>query len=57
MCLLGVVVALAPVRGWGGRLTRVLRTCAWIGTPLLVLRAVASLVQVSYELVVGRLTL
>ena len=57
MCLVGAVVALAPVRPWGARLPRrPVRLIAWIGTVLVALRAVASVIQTAYLLIVGRLT-
>jgi Protein of unknown function (DUF3995) len=55
MCVIAVPVALAPVRPWGQHLPRrLIYTLAWIGTALLVLRAVASLIQAGYVLITGR---
>ena len=58
MCVIAVPVALAPVMSWGqyvpGRLTY---TLAWIGSALLVLRSVASLIQVGYFIGAGRFRL
>lgn len=55
MCALAVPIALAPVRQWGRRLSpRLLLTCAWIGTALLVLRAGAGVVQAIYLIMTGR---
>src|SRR5512145_1241910 len=46
MCVIAVPVALAPVMSWGQYAPRrLVYTLAWIGSALLVLRAVASLVQ------------
>ena len=57
MCAVGAVVALAPVRPWGRRLPlRLLRFAAWTGTVLLVLRAAASVIQVTYLAITRRLT-
>jgi uncharacterized protein DUF3995 len=58
MCVIAVPVALAPVMSWGQRVPRrLIRTLAWIGTVLLVLRAVASLIEVGYLIMVGRFSL
>ena len=58
MCVLAVPIALAPVQPWGRRLPlRLLRSGAWVGTVLLVLRAAASLVETAYLLSVGRFTI
>jgi hypothetical protein len=55
MCFVAVPTSLALVMRWGPRLSRrLLMTVVWIGTVLLVLRAVASLIQLGYELVTGR---
>jgi hypothetical protein len=57
MCFVAVFVALAFVTPWGRRVPRrVLMPIAWIGIGLLVLRAVASIVQVTYFAVTGRFT-
>ena len=58
MCIIAVPVALAPVMSWGRRLPgRLIYTLSWIGSALLVLRSLASLVQASYFLAAGRLRL
>jgi hypothetical protein len=55
MCIIAVPTSLALVRPWGWRVSRrLLMTVVWIGTVLLVLRAVAGLIQLSYELATGR---
>lgn len=58
MCIVAVPVALALAMAWGQRLPRsLLSALAWTGTSLLVLRAVASLVQAAYLLVTGQFVL
>ena len=58
MCVIGGVLALAPVRAWGARLRRPgVRVIAWIGTVLLVLRAVAGFIQLVWLLAAARLAL
>ncbi len=58
MCVIAVPVALAPVMSWGEHAPRrPIYTLAWIGTALLLLRAVASLIQVGYLITVGRFRL
>ena len=58
MCVIAVPVALAPVRPWSQRAPRrVIYTLAWIGTALVVLRSVASLVQTGYRIAAGRFRL
>ena len=55
VCLIAVPVALAPVMSWGQHVPRrLIYTLAWIGSALLVLRSVASLVQTAYLVVSGR---
>src|SRR5512134_3007556 len=55
MCLVAVPVALALAMPWGRRVPRgLLSTLAWTGTSLLVLRAVASLIQAAYLFLRGR---
>ena len=55
MCVVAVPVALAPIRSWGRHLSRrLIYTLAWIGSALLVLRSVASLIQVGYLAATGR---
>jgi uncharacterized protein DUF3995 len=55
MCVIAVPVVLAPVMSWGHRAPRrLVHTLAWIGSVLLVLRSVASLVQVGYLIAAGR---
>ena len=55
MCVIAVPVALAPVMSWGQHVSRrLIHTLAWIGTALLVLRSVASLVQAGYLTATGR---
>ena len=57
MCLVAVPVSLALSLRWGRRVPRrVLFPIALIGTGLLVLRAVASVVQVVYFAATGRLS-
>ena len=54
MCVVAVPVSLAPVMAWGRHVPkRLIRTLAWIGTVLLVLRSTASLIQVGYYVVRG----
>ncbi len=49
MCIIAVPVALAPVRSWGQRVPQRLNyVLAWIGSALLILRSVASLLQAGY---------
>jgi hypothetical protein len=57
-CVIAVPIALAPVTAWGQRLPRrlVYRT-AWVGSALLNLRLLATVVQTVYLLVVGRFRL
>ena len=58
MCVIAVPVALAPVMSWGQRSPRrLIYTVALIGTVLLVLRAVASVLQTVYLLSAGRFQL
>jgi hypothetical protein len=58
MCIIGVPVALALGMPWGRRVPRrLLSTLAWAGTCLLVLRAVASLVQAAYLMITGQFAL
>jgi hypothetical protein len=58
MCVIAVPVALAPVRPWGRHLPRrLISTLAWIGSALLAIRSVASLVQAGYRLATGRFSL
>lgn len=55
MCVVAVPVALALAMPWGRRVPRrVLLPLAWTGTGLLLLRAVASLIQAAYFLVTGK---
>jgi hypothetical protein len=55
MCVIAVFVALAPVMSWGQHAPRrLIYTLAWIGTALLLLRSVASLIQAAYLVVAGR---
>ena len=55
MCVIAVPVALAPVRSWGQHVPRrLIYVLAWIGSALLVLRSVASLVQAGYLAATGR---
>jgi hypothetical protein len=53
MCIVAVPVALALGTPWIRTPRRLLLPLAWIGTTLLVLRAVASLIQVVWELFSG----
>ena len=47
--------AATPVMSWGQHAPRrLINSLAWIGTALLLLRAVASLIQAGYLVVVGR---
>lgn len=58
MCVVAVPVALALAAPWGRRVPRrLLHTLAWTGTGLLVLRAVASVIQVTYFAATGRFSL
>jgi len=58
MCAVAVPLALALGMQWGRRVPRrVLGSLAGIGTGLLVLRAVASLIQTAYLLVTGQFVL
>lgn len=55
VCLVAVVVALAPVRAWGQHLPQgVVYRLAWIGSALLILRFVAAVSQTGYLVAVGR---
>lgn len=55
MCVIAVPVALAPVMSWGQHAPRrLIYTLAWIGSALLVLRSVASLIQTGYLVAAGR---
>lgn len=55
MCVIAVPVALVPVMSSGHHLwRRLIYTLAWIGSVLLVLRSVASLVQAGYLVAAGR---
>ena len=55
MCVIAVPVALAPVMPWDRYAPRrLIYTLAWIGTALLLLRSVASLIQVGYLVAAGR---
>lgn len=57
-CIMAVPVALAPVMPWGQHLPRgLIYTLAWIGSALLVLRSVASLIQVTYLAATDRIRL
>jgi hypothetical protein len=54
MCVIAVPVALAPVMSWGQHAPRrLIYTVAWIGTALLLLRSVASLIQAGYLVATG----
>jgi hypothetical protein len=58
MCFVAVPLALALAMPWGHRLPRrVVGFLAWVGTGLLLMRAVASPLQVTYLLVSGRIDL
>ena len=55
MCIVAVPVALALAMPWGRRVPRrLLVTLACIGTGLLVLRAVGSMIQAAYLLFIGQ---
>jgi Protein of unknown function (DUF3995) len=55
MCIIAVPTALGLAMPWGRRVARrLISTLAWIGTALLVLRAVASVAQTVYEMVTGK---
>jgi hypothetical protein len=55
MCLVAAPVALALVMPWGQRVPRrLLGALLWTGTGLLLLRAVASLVQTAYFVVINQ---
>ena len=54
MCVVAVPVMLAPVTSWGHHLPpRLVRSLTYIGTLLLVLRSMASLVQTGYLMAIG----
>lgn len=58
MCTVAVPVVLALAMPWGQRMPRrLLGALAWTGTGLLLLRAVASLIQAAYLLVTRRFSL
>ena len=58
MCVIAVPVALAPVMAWGRVVPRrLIHALAMIGSSLLVLRSVASLIQVGYLMLTGRFRL
>lgn len=49
LCVVAVPVVLAPVMSWGQRTPlRLIYALAWVGSALLVIRSVASLVQAGY---------
>ena len=55
ICVVAVPVALAPVTSWGRRLPRhPVYTVACVGAALLLLRSVASLIEIGYLAAVGR---
>jgi len=55
LCIVAVPVELALAMPWGRRVPRrLLVPLAWTGTGLLLLRAVASIIQTAYFLVTGR---
>ena len=55
MCVIAVPVALAPVTSWGQQVPRrLVYTLAWVGSALLVLRSVASLIQTGYFVATDR---
>jgi hypothetical protein len=55
LCVVAVPVVLAPVMSWGQRMPlRPIYTLACVGSALLVLRSVASLVQAGYLVASGR---
>ena len=55
MCVTAVPVALAPVMSWGQHVPRrPIYVLAWIGSALLVIRALASLIQAGYLVATGR---
>jgi hypothetical protein len=55
MCVIAVPVALAPVTSLGRHVPRrFVYTLAWIGSALLVLRSIASLIQAGYLVIGGR---
>lgn len=55
MCVVAVPIALAPVMTWGRYVPhRLILTLATIGSALLVLRSVASLIQIGYFIATGR---
>lgn len=58
MCILAVPIALALGMTWGQRIPRkILNAVAWTATSLLVLRAMASLLQAAYLLLTNRFNL
>jgi hypothetical protein len=55
LCFVAVPVALAPVSAWGQRISRrLVFVLACLGSGLLILRAVASIVQSVYLVAAGR---
>jgi hypothetical protein len=55
MCVVAVPIALAPVSTWGRNLPRrLIFTLATIGTALLLLRSIASLIQMGYFIATGQ---
>ena len=55
MCIIAVPLALAPVTSWGQRVpVRLVYSLLWIGSSLLLLRSIASLIQAGYLLIDGR---
>jgi hypothetical protein len=55
VCVVAVPVVLAPVMSWGQRIPlHLMLTLAWVGTALLVIRSVASLVHAGYLVALGR---
>ncbi len=57
MCMIAVPGALALAMPWGRVPRRLLVPLAWTGTGLLVLRALASVIQTGYLLATGQLSL
>lgn len=54
LCAFAVPVALGLAMSWGQRLPRLVGFFAWIGTGILVLRSVASIIQAVYLIATGR---
>jgi hypothetical protein len=55
MCVIAVPLALTPVTPWGRHVPiRLVFSLLWIGSSLLLLRSIASLIQAGYHVIDGR---